>query len=152
MSILNRLGMGRWVAAYKKKSILRSGAVGLLSVTGDTPEVFFNAGRALQRVWLMATLNDVVVHPISNLPSLLMRRRWEGENAIPHPARDAVQRSEAFASEVFPAVSEGKETLVLLLRFGKARPVNAGTFRRPVASFEEPGGKRRGSGRAGGLK
>lgn len=129
------LGVGYWIAAAKRRSILHSGAVGLLTTSQNSAEGFFTAGRALQRIWLAATVSDLAVQPVSNLPLFVMRRRWEGDASIPSDAREDIRKAETIAAEIYPAMQEGKETPVLLLRFGKAPYVDAGTFRRPLASF-----------------
>ncbi len=56
-----------------RKTVLTSSALGLIIVQNYSPVNYFNAGRSIQRTWLMANKLNVSVQPLSSLTSLFVR-------------------------------------------------------------------------------
>lgn len=66
--------LGRGLARLPRRAIDGASAVGLLSVAGWRPDLYFAAGRAMQRLWLTCTARGVGLQPWSVLPYLYARR------------------------------------------------------------------------------
>jgi tRNA A37 threonylcarbamoyladenosine dehydratase len=56
-----------------RKIVLTSSALGLIVVQDYSPVNYFNAGRSIQRAWLMASKLNVSIQPMSSLTSLFVR-------------------------------------------------------------------------------
>ncbi len=81
---LARIGSGRGLEELAQKTIAGASTVGLVSVPGTGRESYFQAGRAVQRLWLTATSHGIALHPMTGLPYLfarLERGRGEGLSA-----------------------------------------------------------------------
>jgi len=70
---LNRWGGGSAFEKLSKKCAESAFALGLITVPKLTQKGFFNGGRAMERVWLEATKNDVNLHPLSGLTYVFTR-------------------------------------------------------------------------------
>lgn len=66
MNLLNRLGMARTIAKDNGKVYGSAGAMGVI-VVNDTDEVFIDAGRAMERIWLTATNLGLSFHLITGI-------------------------------------------------------------------------------------
>lgn len=64
---LHRIDGGRALGEGARQAIVRSSAVGLLSVEGRDAGAYLRGGRAVQDVWLTATGLDLGLHPMTPL-------------------------------------------------------------------------------------
>jgi len=136
MNFFNKIGVGRAVAMHAKKSIMSSGAVGLLTVKGNSPYDFFNAGRALERVWLCATSLGLSMQPVTAITLFFLRIDLEGDRAFSIKHRDIL-------SEIRPKwkaiwgddLKEGRSE-ALLFRIGKcSSPPTSRSIRKELEAF-----------------
>lgn len=126
MRLANRFGVSRAMAATSRKLIVHSGAIGLLTATGDGDAAFLDAGRALQRVWLAATREQLALQPLGALPLFLHRLSVLGRDAFPDAQRRAVAALQRPFSQLFPA---DNGVPVLLFRIGRAPAPSARSLR-----------------------
>jgi molybdopterin/thiamine biosynthesis adenylyltransferase len=70
---LNRWGGGSAFEKLSKKCAESAYAIGLITIPKLSSEGFFNGGRALERVWLEASKNNLNIHPISGLTYVFTR-------------------------------------------------------------------------------
>jgi molybdopterin/thiamine biosynthesis adenylyltransferase/nitroreductase len=135
MRVANALGFGRIVAMHSAKGIANSGAACLLTAPGHSWRNFVVGGRALQRCWLKLTALGLAMQPMTAVT--LFRLRWDLEGSdgfeLKHRTmlRDLWPRFDA----LFPEADFSSEGQVMLFRIGYGRPIEYGTFRKPVESF-----------------
>ena len=65
MALINKWNGGGAFKKLTKKSIDSAGAVGIISMPGHSAIDFMNGGRAIQRAWLTANLNEIAFQPMS---------------------------------------------------------------------------------------
>ncbi|RMF87267.1 MAG: hypothetical protein D6741_20785 [Planctomycetota bacterium] len=121
-------------------AVRRSGAIAVLSVDRPGRRRFADAGRALQRLWLQATLDGLAVHPLGSLPIFLAHEEIaEGRKLAEHHRRECRRLRESL-DKVLPQVRD--RCPVMALRVGVAPSVPAvRSLRRPskdcLITFEE---------------
>ncbi len=71
--ILNKLALSRIVGLKGWVNCRNSSALGIVTVKENSPQGFLNAGRAVQRVWLQATLDGLAFQPVTGLFFLFQR-------------------------------------------------------------------------------
>jgi len=72
-------GGGHKLEESAHRAIAASSAVGLVVASESRPSGFFNAGRAFQRLWLVATKQGICVQPMTVLPYFMARlKRGQG--------------------------------------------------------------------------
>jgi len=65
MELINQWNGGGAFKKLTKKSIDAAGAVGIITMPGQTLTDYINGGRALQRAWIAANLNGIAFQPVS---------------------------------------------------------------------------------------
>jgi len=135
MNIMNKLGVGRAVAMHSRKSVMNSGAMGLITVAGNTPHDFFQAGRALERTWLAATSLGLAMQPVTAITLFFLRQDLK-------ESPDFSPKHKKILADIRPkwrqlwgnALKDRSEAL--LFRIGKAvSPPTARAIRKPLDSF-----------------
>lgn len=129
---LGGLGLRRYLARRARDRYSRSGAIGVLSLNEPSAHAAFEAGRIMEKVWLMSTLEGLALQPISGIPLLILRNRLKDGDGLPEALRGWA--AEAEETIRFLAGLEEKRLPVLLFRVGEARPPSARAQRRPLAS------------------
>ncbi|HWB13939.1 MAG TPA: hypothetical protein VG826_32225 [Pirellulales bacterium] len=127
---LNRVGLSRMLTLPSAALTRKSGAIGVLTVARPVGMAFFDAGRALERLWLTATDLRLALHPLGSLPIFvghheLLSRQLLGTR---HTSL-AADLSRAFRT-LLPAA--GGRTLVMVFRVGTSTATPTRSLRRPV--------------------
>jgi hypothetical protein len=133
---LNHIGLSRMLTLSSAVLVRKSGALGALTVTAPANAAFFEAGRALERLWLTATELGLSLHPLGSLPIFVGHHELLGGRSLDvRHARLAVCLSRDL-HDVLPAIRG--QTLVMIFRLGTstARPVRS--FRRTVEEVMKP--------------
>lgn len=130
IKLLNDWHLGTGLERMGRKTIAGASALGFVVMPKFTSDDFFEGGRALERVWLAATKNNIAVHPAS-IASLVFNTLLHGNAAIfPDRMRKEVEElREEFAS-IFQLKKDMGE--VLMLRFCIAGPPKARSVRYPL--------------------
>ena len=129
---LARLGMGRRLASRAAKLYASSGAFGVISLPEMSAEAAFEAGRLLEKIWLVAAEKNLAFQPIAGPALLIMRNRLKGGAGMDARLRDWANEVETNLRSLC-RLEEG--TLpVLLFRVGEATPPSARALRRPLDS------------------
>lgn len=127
MALLNRFGLSRLFARNSFAQIVRSGAVGLVTVDRPDAVGFVEAGRALQRIWLAATGLDLAAQPVGALPLFLRRLEVLGEESF--DARHGTQLRKA-KNEFINLYPDARDRVpAILLRVGHCGPPSARSCR-----------------------
>jgi hypothetical protein len=134
MNILNRLGLSHVFAATSTLQIVCSGAAGLLLTDRRDAVGALRAGRAMQRIWLAATEQQLAFQPVGALPLFLRRLEVFGASAfLPHHARRLARAREGFM-RLFPQASDRHPAI--LFRVGRCGPPSARSGRYPPENIE----------------
>jgi nitroreductase len=139
MELLGKVGGGRAMEDASRKAIDASSAVGVVVGEGTSPEAYFKAGRALERVWLTAAAHDLAMHPLSGMVYLFARVERGGGEGLSEGEVETLKGLRERYLKLFD-VAPGKEAEVLLFRLGVADPPTLRSLRRPVEEvliFEE---------------
>lgn len=73
VTAIRRLGGGGALGTMTKKWIGSASAAGLVVVSGNAHERYFQGGRALQRIWLQASSLGIAIQPITVITALHAR-------------------------------------------------------------------------------
>ena len=129
MTIANRLGMGRIVAAAAYNGIMNASGVGLITVDGTGRSHLLNGGRALERIWLSLTHEGFQFQPMTAITLFFLRCRHEGDNAFSRPQAKMLATLNADYEKLFSIPGLDKKAQVMLFRFGLAENMRFGTLR-----------------------
>lgn len=130
---LRDIGGGKALEELGTKLVESATAVGLITIEQPGRASFFQAGRAMQRIWLQATADGLALHPITGLPFLLARvERGRGEG-LDSDAIAEFQSMRPPLSAIFPEAAGRCETFLFRLAIGAKAP-SAISLRRPLDS------------------
>ncbi len=127
---LNEWKLGSGLEKIQRKNISSASALGLLTVPRFSNNDFFNAGRALERVWLAANKDNISVHTCS-LSTLIFNSLAYAENNdfTEYMEKEAWELRKDF--EKLFSLDKSKVD-VLLLRFFIAHPPKKKSVRYPL--------------------
>lgn len=130
MAFLKRMGGSGSLEKPSRKALTTSSAVAVLTIPGMSPSDYLNGGRAMERVWLAATLLDIQLQPMAMLPYLLARlEHGEGEGLDEHEVAVLLEARDVYR-EVFPRSEKGTDAM--LFRVFYAPPPSTRALRRLV--------------------
>jgi hypothetical protein len=98
----------------------RSAAIALLSMPGSRPEDFALGGRAMERIWLIATRRGLAFQPITGITFLLLRLRMDGGEGLSRAHRALLERLAPEFYALYPEAAAGSP--IMLFRVGTAPP------------------------------
>ncbi len=127
VNALNRIGLGRFLAAQTAKLYAASSAFGILVIDAETDERFFQTGRALQRIWLTATKLGVRFQPITAI-AYLAQRVFSGDREALPPQH--VQWIENAYREICHIADIRRGTIAMIFRVGYGDPPSAQSLKR----------------------
>lgn len=127
---LRDLGGGRAFRDLAERRIVRSSAVGLMTVGGASPMCALRGGRAVQRLWLEATRLGLALQPITALVYLFEMLDGSGATIFSGRERDELRGLRGRFDALFDAAAGG--TRLMLFRVGRAAAPSARTPRRPL--------------------
>lgn len=135
VNVLNRIGLGRFLATQTAKLYASSSAIGILVIDDDADERFVQAGRVLQRVWLTATKMGVRLQPITAL-AYLGQRVFSG-NRETLPAQHAEWIENAYRT-ICQIADIRRGTIAMMFRVGYGDEPSARSWKLPPeVTFEE---------------
>lgn len=127
MDAVRKLGAGRGLERPSRKSLAAASAVGLLSRPGTEPASWFEAGRALERVWLRATVLELAFQPMTPLLYLFDRARHGETSDLDARELAELERLRGVFESVFaPDVNASR---VMLFRLARAEAASARSLR-----------------------
>jgi nitroreductase len=124
MNWANTFGFARFVARSAKLEVLHSGAVGFISVGAPEIRQFVQSGRAMERMWLMATQLGLCFHPTASLPVFLTHARTGGQQLKPQHRRLVADMSTRF-NRLFPEVSRRSVQMAFRIGYGPTPKVRS---------------------------
>jgi hypothetical protein len=135
MSAMNRIGAYKDQAKRANLGLLRSAAVGLLSVKKGTEAALLAAGRAMEALWLNATELGLDLQPHTSIGCFHWAWHTGGREQFTANEQQTLARAFELLQAAFPDVKladAGDEFGIFLFRVGKGEPVHGYTLRRPV--------------------
>ena len=127
---LNRFGFSRATAKHSTLLMQRCSAAGLITAPDTSPLSFLEAGRAFQRVWLLATQENLALQPMTAIIFFQLKSRlndYSGLSAEQIAIVDALRRD---LTEVWSLPE--KSVPAMLFRVGFSAPPSGKTLRRIV--------------------
>jgi hypothetical protein len=130
---LRTLGKGARLESAARKAIASAGAVGLLTIQGTDSRAYFQAGRAMQRIWLTATSLGLAFQPVSVAPYLFSRlTRGAGAGFTQTEIASLTGLHQRFATIFEPRAGWAEP---MLFRLTHAPPPSTRALRRPVQAI-----------------
>lgn len=128
MAAANRIGAAAAVGAINAKIYSACAAVGGIIIPSDAKEDFLAAGRALQRVWLAATAEELYLQPMSGLAFLWLQARHGGRQAFSDRQRQQIETAYQTMRRLFASEDA---IVAMMFRIGHAPPPSARASRLP---------------------
>ncbi|HYH79784.1 MAG TPA: Rv1355c family protein [Longimicrobium sp.] len=127
---LRELGGGRVLQERVEKAVLRSSAVGLVTVGGGAAANALRGGRAVERVWLRATALGLAFEPVTSLIHMFEMLDGSAATMFSSREREELRALRARFDAVYQAAQGG--TRLLLFRLGVAGAPSARAPRMPL--------------------
>jgi hypothetical protein len=134
MRIANLFGFSRGVERQATAEVLKSGAVGFITVPISDAPAFIEGGRAFERMWLTATQLGLCFHPTASLPVFVAHAREGCSQLLPKHAEATCQMSVRF-SGLYPDL--GNRVVQMAFRIGYGPRARVRSLRRPVEAAIE---------------
>ncbi len=130
MELITKVGGGAAFEKPSKKAVASACAIGLVTASDSTPQAYFVAGRAMQRVWLKATGLGYAFQPMTAITYLFARLL--ARETEPLQSREVAKLDRLYQSfvELFPATAS--EPAAMLFRLSRTDPPTARALRRNV--------------------
>lgn len=126
----NYFGLSRIIGLKCWWNCRNSSILGMISVQGNDKVAFVNGGRAIQRLWLQATLQGLALQPIIGL-TLLINRLKQNELQDFSTEHTKMVRNAAQSLPAKFGINES-ETLIMGFRAGKGGAIQTKTKRRKI--------------------
>lgn len=139
MKWVHRLGLGRLLTLPSAMAVVRSGAIGVLSVPQPTFEQFLRGGRAMERTWLSAQAEGLSLQPLGSLPIFFAHAQLlDGQKLSPRHTQRIRTLIERFG-QLLPAAHD--RVLLLLFRLGYSAPPRFRSLRREAEGVFDTAGQ-----------
>ena len=126
----NYLGLSRIIGLKCWWNCRNASILGMVSIKGNDKLAFVQGGRAIQRVWLEATLQGLAIQPIIGLTLLINRLKQQKLQDFSVQHTQMVSNAAQSLPKMF-GINES-ETLIMGFRAGNGVPVKVKTQRRDV--------------------
>lgn len=128
--VLRDTNGGRLLMMSSMQALASSAAVGLLTISGQSPGALVRGGQAMQQLWLTASALGVAVHPLNTLIDMFARvERFQGAGFDKREIQRFLDMRERF-TRAFTVALADVEILLFRLSYADAAPLR--TLRRPV--------------------
>ncbi len=135
MNGVNKIGLGRMVAMHSARSIIASGCVGMVTVSGLEKKDFLKGGQALERIWLTLGHHGLQMQPMTAITLFWLRCLWKGPESFSDKHAKLLRRVWTRFHGLFPEVDFQKQGLVILFRAGYGPGIRHRTLRKDVDDF-----------------
>lgn len=130
IQLVNKWGGGNAFKKLIKKSVDSSGAIGILSMDGQTLSDYFNGGRVLERIWITSNLRGLAFQPLSSSVYVYARLiQGKGDNISEEGQKKLWAIRPKFEETFKTKPSNGD---ILIFRLTKADAPSIKTLRRPL--------------------
>jgi hypothetical protein len=135
MHALSRVGVDAALARQSQMLGLSSGAIGLVTIPGNTPEDWMRGGEQVERLWVAAEELGLCTHPMT--VALYLHQRF---------VEEGMEHFEPSHRRFLEAIGEGVQGYLggrigaIVFRLGKGFPMRGPAVRLPLDAFVAPGG------------
>jgi len=129
MQVLRDLNMGQDLEKSARNA--KTDTYALLTMPGKGLMTYLAGGRAMEQVWLEATLQDFAFAPASSCIFLWARLEEGGDAIFSATEKEVLRAARREFLEVFPQMESACE--ILLFRLSKAPPPTARSLRHPIS-------------------
>ena len=128
MKWIHRLGLGGLLTLPSVLAVLRSGAIGVLSLPSPSATAFLRGGQAFQRLWLAAQAEQLALQPLGS-PAIFFAHveQLQGQRLCQRHTARVRQLIQRFGS-LIPSI--GNRTVLILFRLGHAARPGVRSLRR----------------------
>ncbi len=127
LSILNRiLGVSKMISKENGEKYAASGTFGAVTMTGNAPRDYVEAGRSLEKMWLTATKLNLALHPCNGITYLVDHINDNGGVEFSEKHSSLLKSAYKTIQEEFGA---GDNKLAFVFRIGKASAPSARSSR-----------------------
>jgi hypothetical protein len=130
LELIHELRGGCNLEKISRKQMAAAAGVGLITMPRSAPVDYFNGGRALERMWLVATERNIAVHPMATLPYFFARLIRGSGCGFDQRTIEELSGLRARYEAIFPLAPSSAE--ILLFRVGFADTTGRRSLRRSV--------------------
>lgn len=127
---LNEWKLGTGLEKIQRKNVASASALGLLTMPRFSNNDFYDAGRALERVWLAANKDNIAVHPASLSTLIFNTMTYANNNGFTEYMEAEARELRKEFEKLFSL--DNSKVDVLLLRFFIAPPPKKRSVRYPL--------------------
>ena len=102
VATMRSIDTGQGLTRASSKAFACASALGVLGVPGSDARAYFDAGRAMQRVWLLASARGFALQPMTALLYVFARLDVTGDGGLLEPDRSAFARLRDRYRELVP--------------------------------------------------
>ena len=129
MQVLRDLGLGEDLERLGRQS--KCHAFALLTMPGKSLQTYLEGGRAMQEVWLEATVQNLAFCPSSSSPFIFARLEQGSDAIYSEKEKQILRAARRDFLDIFPQADNACETL--LFRLSEAAAPDARSLRYPVS-------------------
>lgn len=126
----NYIGLSKIIGLKSWRNLRTSSMLGMVTVPGNDKVSFIQGGRAIQRVWLEATIQGLAFQPIIGLPLLINRSKQGNLNGFTDKHAKIIQHCGDRLPELFGI--NKIDTMLMGFRMGAGGIVTSKTKRKKV--------------------
>lgn len=126
----NYAGLSRIIGLKCWWNCRNASILGMISVQSNDKLAFVQGGRAVQRLWIEATLQGLALQPIIGLTLLINRLKQNELDDFSDKHTQLIQRTAKTLPDLFAC--DKAETLIMGFRMGKGNPISVKTRRKKV--------------------
>lgn len=127
---LNEWKGGGAFEKYARKITDSASAIGLLTMPGTSPLEFYNGGRAIQRIWLLATEKNIAFQPLTIITTIFHTFLNENKNFFPEEMSKELDLLRSEFVRIFSIDKRVGE--IMLFRVFEAEPPEKRSLRIPT--------------------
>ena len=130
IALLNQWKGGKVFEKAARNAILSSAAIGMVSIPHYAPENFVNGGRVAEHAWLLATKNNIAIHPVSAPLFLYYNIKYGDKKGVSENMINEIDALYRKLCILFPELE--KRSGVFLFRVSNADAPTARSLRKPI--------------------
>lgn len=130
MKLLNKLKFAEAISKENSKTYNSSSAIGAIVVNNNSKESFVNAGRTMQRIWLIATKQNLQLQPLAGLAFLMLKVVFDDSNKMRSDEITIIQKAYDTMKKSFGL--DANQIIVSAFRLGTGNKPSAKSSRLPI--------------------
>jgi hypothetical protein len=124
---------GKGLESLARKAVASASAIGLIIMPEYSPADYFLGGRAVERMWLLASTLNVSMQPMLAAPLHFARLRHGNGDGLPDFMKEEFTELYKRFEKIFPGI-EGKGE-IFLFRLSIAKTPSVKSYRLPLVNI-----------------